>query len=225
MKILGIDTTTKFLCLAIYNNGIISELNLELGLRHSSLLTVMIKRALDALGLQCGDIDYFACGVGPGSFTGIRVGLSAIKGLAWALGKPVIGVSTLDILARNACGTEASCIIPAIDAKRSLIYCSVFKAKGETLKRTAPYMLLTQEEFVKKIKNGSILLGDALGLYKEKIMGYALGVTLLDRDYWYPKGHHIIPLALEKIQEQRLSCAADIKPIYLYPKECQIKIQ
>lgn len=222
MKILGIDTTTKFLCLGIYDGAKMYEYNLEVGTRLSSLLSVTIKRVLEVLGWHINDIDYFACGLGPGSFTGMRVGLATIKGMGWVLNKPTIGISTLDILARNIKHADIP-IIPIIDAKRNLIYCSVYKNKNGKFSRTKPYMLLTEEEFFKNFKGNTIILGDALGLYREKILMNIKDTTILDKDYWYPKAHNIIKLALERISDKKFNHPFDIKPIYLYPKECQIR--
>lgn len=225
MKILGIDTTTKFLCLGIYDNGRVYEYNLEVGTRLSSLLAKTIKRVLDVLGWQASNIDYFACGLGPGSFTGMRVGIATIKGLAWSLNKSIIGISSLDILAKNAKSNNTDIIIPIIDAKRNLIYCSVYKIHNDILKRIMPYMLLTESEFFKKARPRSIVFADAVQIHKESILRNIKGVTILNKDYWYPQGRNIVALALERIKNRKFNRPFDIKPIYLYPKECQIKIK
>lgn len=222
MKILGIDTTTKFLSLGIYNNGKICEYNIDLGRRHSDLLMVTIKRVLDSLGWQASEIDYFACGLGPGSFTGMRIGIATVKGLSFSLDKPVVGISTLDILAQNA-GAINNTIVPIIDAKRGLIYCSVYKTKNGALKRIMPYMLLSEKELFGKIGKNCVILGDAVNLYKQKIMMNIKGATVLDGEYWYPKGRNIVGLALGRIKIKKVSNPFEIKPIYLYPKECQIR--
>ncbi len=241
MKILGIDTTTRFLCLGIYdgahplrntaysnkyskisNGAKVYEYNLEACRGLSSLLAVTIKRILGALGWQASDIDYFACSLGPGSFTGMRTGLSTIKGMSLVLNKPVIGVSSLDILAQGVRHTD-KLIVPIVDAKRNLIYCSVYKKKNGQLKRVRPYMLLTEAELTRSIKGNAIILGDAVGLYREKILMNINGATILDKDYWYPKAHNIIELALLRIKAKKFSNSFGIKPIYLYPKECQIR--
>ena len=224
MKILGIDTTTKFLILGLYDNTKIYEYNLEVGRRLSSLLALTIKRVLEALGWYIDDIDYFACGVGPGSFTGVRVGLATIKGLAFSLNKPVLGMSTLDILARNIKTTDGY-VVPIIDAKRNLIYCSFYKIKKGMPRRITPYMLLTPDEFLGKLKNikQTKILGDAVTLYKEKILRNIKGATILDKDYWYPKAGNIIELAQEKIKDKKFDNPFKVKPVYLYPKECQIR--
>jgi tRNA threonylcarbamoyladenosine biosynthesis protein TsaB len=222
MKILGIDTTTKNLSLAVYDAGRIYEYNLEVSRKLSCFLAPAIKGVLDALNWKAQDIDFFVCGLGPGSFTGMRTGIATIKAMSWALDKPVIGISTLDIIARNA-GESDKQIIPAIDAKRNLIYCSVFKNSKGLLKRIKPYLLIGEKEFLNIVKPGAIILGDALSLYGSKFSGARRGITLLDKDYWYPKPRFIIELALEKIKEKKISDTFNLAPIYLYPKECQIR--
>jgi tRNA threonylcarbamoyladenosine biosynthesis protein TsaB len=224
MKILGIDTTTRFLCLGIYRDGEICEYSLDLGRRLSALITPTIKRVLDALGWGIKDVDYFACGLGPGSFTGIRVGIAAVKGLAFSLNKPVVGISTLDILAANS-ANAAGYIIPMVDARRNLIYCSIYRNKSGRLSRLEPYMLLTINEFLKKIKvkGNAVILGDAVNLYKQDILMHMGGVRALDKDYWYPSGRNIVNLAVERIKARKFASAYSVKPVYLYPKECQIR--
>ena len=212
MKILALDTSSKILALGVYAEGRVYEYNLEVGRKLSDLLDKTIQRVLEAAGVGIKEIDYFACGIGPGSFTGVRTGVAMIKGLSWALKKPVIGISSLDILAQGAVDAD-KLIVPALDAKRSLIYCSVYQKKSGKLARVKPYMLLPENEVLAKIKGDYVLLGDApLG-----------SLNFLDKDYWYPKAHNIITLALERIKEKKIKNSFNLEPIYLYPKECQIK--
>lgn len=222
MVILGIDTTTDFLCLGLYKNNKIYEYRVGVGRKLSAVITLTLKRALEAIGINPQEIDYFACGLGPGSFTGTRIGLATIKALSWSQKKPVVGIPTLDILALNA-NTRQGYIVPVVDAKRSLIYSCIFKNNNDCLRRITPYMLLGEKELLKKIKAKSILLGDALKLYKEDFSREIKGALILDRDYWYPRPHNIIALALGRIRRKKFSDPFEVKPIYLYPKECQIK--
>ncbi len=222
MRLLGIDTSTKFLCLGAYDGSGVFEYNMEVGRQLSSLLVVTIERLLDVLGWQAKDIDFFACGLGPGSFTGMRTGISAIKGFSFALKKPVIGISTLDILAQGV-GSSQKPIITMIDAKRELIYCGIYKNTDGRLRRVRPYMLLGLKELLKLASPGSVILGDALNLYKQDIIKNIKGARILDKDYWFPRPHSMIELALGRIKEKRYDNAFNLKPIYLYPKECQIR--
>jgi tRNA threonylcarbamoyladenosine biosynthesis protein TsaB len=148
--------------------------------------------------------------------------LSTIKGLSIVRNKPVVGVSTLDILAENVISNNAL-IVPAIDARRGLIYCCSYKREKGMLKRKSEYKLLTLDEFIKKFADKAVILGDAADLYKDKILARSKGVFFLDKDYCFPKAHNLIRLALEKIRIKQFSSAQEIKPIYLYPQECQIK--
>jgi tRNA threonylcarbamoyladenosine biosynthesis protein TsaB len=226
MKVLGIDTSGKFLSIGIGDGPGLYEYNLELAKKHSSLLSVTLKRILDALGWEAGDIDYFACGAGPGSFTGTRIGMAAMKGLAWALKKPVVAISSLDILAQNAFSSgckEGSAVAVLVDAKRELIYAGMYKNKNGILKRSAPYRLSSVNELCKKIRPGTVLLGDALSVYAKPLSAGIKKAVCLDKDHWYPQGRYIVQLALERIRERKVSDAFDCKPVYLYPKECQVK--
>lgn len=226
MKLFGIDTTTKFLSIGVLDGSKIYEYNLELGRSLSSLLAESIKRILDTLGWQASDVDYFACGLGPGSFTGTRIGLAAIKGLGFSADRPIVGISSLDIIAQNVNfshnQTHAYAAV-IIDAKRNLVYGSIYKNKAAKGDRVTPYTLKPLDEFLKQIKPDTVILGDALALYKEKILKVIRGARILEKDYWYPTGRSIVSLALEKIKKHKINNAFNIKPIYLYPKECQIK--
>jgi tRNA threonylcarbamoyladenosine biosynthesis protein TsaB len=222
MKILALDSTTKILTLGIYNDGRQAEYNLEVGRKLSGLIDKSAERVLAASGLTLKDIDYFACGLGPGSFTGMRVGLSFVKGLSWANKKPIAGLCTLDILAEQV-KEEDRAIISAIDARRNLIYACIYKKKAGKLKKISAYMLLNIDELLKKMPSDSLILGDAVSLYGEHFLKAGRGVKLLEKEFWYPKAHNMISLALGKIKEKKIYTAFNVKPIYLYPKECQVK--
>ena len=222
MKILGIDTTTARLCLGLYVDGKFYEYSLQVGRSLSALLVPTIQRVICAAGLKITDIDYFACGLGPGSFTGMRIGLATIKGLSVVKNKPIIGISTLDILAKNA-PLKDRLIVTAIDARRALIYCSSYKYEQGSLKRKSAYSLLSLDELVKKFSSRMVVLGDAVALYGDALLTRIKNATVLDKDYWSPQAHNLMELALAKIKAKQFSSALTIKPIYLYPKECQIK--
>ncbi len=222
MKILGIDTTTKLLCLGLYVDGKTYGYSLETGRKLSSLLVPCIKNVLEAAALKVSDIDYFACGLGPGAFTGIRIGMATIKGLSVTGPKAVIGVPTMDILAENVEAEEAL-IIPAIDARRGLVYSSSYRKEKGELKRKSGYKLLSPEEFISTISRRAVVFGDGADLYKKKICSDCGSVTFLDKDYWFPKPHNLIKLALRGIKTGQVFSAEEIKPIYIYPQECQVK--
>jgi len=223
MRILGIDTSTNFFCLGVYQDGRICEYNLDAGRKLSGIITLTIKRVIGALGWRLNDIDYFAVGLGPGSFTGLRVGVATVKGLAFSLNKPVIGIPTLDLLVANA-PEGAERVIPVVDAKRGLVYAGVYRRDNGKIIRTGPNMLLTMDELLKKsgTREKTAVLGDAIGLYKQDLTRMK-NAALLDKDYWYPNGRNLMKLAIEAAASGKAGNAFGIKPVYLYPKECQIR--
>ncbi len=230
MKILGIDTSTRVLCLGACENDLVYEYDLELGTKMSALLVPTIKRVVESLGWKITDVDYFAAGIGPGSFTGTRVGLAAVKAMSWSLNKPVLEVSSLDILARNA-SRDCAFIIPVIDAKRGLVYASIYKNRGGLIKRVAGYMLLSPGELMLKIRkkipaktlSKSVILGEGLNICTKDCLAALKGIKILDKDYWHLEGRQLIVLAKEALEGHKLSDAFKINPLYLYPKECQIR--
>jgi len=233
MKVLGIDTTTEMLCIGVGDADKEMEYNLRVGRKHAALCALTVERIISSLGWKMRDIDYFACGLGPGSFTGIRTGVAAAKGMAWALNKPVAGIPSLDILARNALETRelfdeeapgnGRRVIAVTDAKRGLLYAGVYKQQGTGLRRILPYLLASPPDLLKRVKDESIILGDGIPLFRDALRGSGRRFRLLDKDYWRLQARHLLALAAEKIASGELSDALRLKPVYLYPKECQIR--
>ena len=127
MKVLSLDTSARTATVAIVEDGkIISEYSVVTN-THSTTLLPMIESAMDYSGIKANDIDLYAVSVGPGSFTGIRIGVSTIKGLAFVNNTPCVGVSALEAMAENLRGIEGI-IVPAIDARRDMVYTAIFKS-------------------------------------------------------------------------------------------------
>ncbi len=223
MKILAIDTSSKFLNIALgEDNFIISEESHLLDRQHSALLVPKVKELLEKCNSNIGDIDAFVVGLGPGSFTGLRIGVSSIKGFGIATRKPCIGVASIDALAMNADGEEIA-IVPVIDAKRSQVYSAIYKKKNNDISKVSAYLLLTIDDLMKKIKGPAIFLGDGINLYKEKIHRVCRNAIFLDEKYWYPKASSLIKLSLKNIKRRRKQDLGKLKPLYIYSKYCQVK--
>ncbi|MFC1621515.1 tRNA (adenosine(37)-N6)-threonylcarbamoyltransferase complex dimerization subunit type 1 TsaB [Candidatus Omnitrophota bacterium] len=217
MKILAIDTSSKMLSIALGNGkDIIKEENYLLDRRHSSLLIPKVKEMLEELDLSIKKIDAFVIGLGPGSFTGLRIGVSAVKGFGLALKKPCIGVASIDAIAMNA---DSGMIVPIIDAKRENVYSAIYEKKNGRIIRKTDYLLIKIKELLKKVKKDAVFLGDGISVYKDKI---GRGI-FLEEKYWYPRASALIKLALPKIKRTKKCNLAKLEPIYLYPKDCQVK--
>lgn len=125
MNIIGVDTAGRTASVAVLRDEeLIYEASCNTGLTHSETLLPMVDGALKACGLSCADVGLWGVTNGPGSFTGLRIGLSAVKGLAFAADTPCAGVSTLEALAR--CYVGEGTVIPALDARRGQVYWAAF---------------------------------------------------------------------------------------------------
>lgn len=158
MKILAVDSSAKSASVAVAENGrLISECFVNNALTHSRTLMPMVDNALSQADMTLDDIDAFCVNVGPGSFTGIRIGVAAVKGLAAADNKPCAGVSTLESTAYNF--ADENCIVcAAMDARCNQVYTALFRCDGKLVTRICEDKAISVDE-----------LGEELSQYNEKI--------------------------------------------------------
>lgn len=170
MIILGIDTSAKVAsCAVCEENKILAQTTLNTGLTHSQTLMPIIENMLEVANLKLSDIDAFAVSKGPGSFTGIRIGVATIKGLAYAENKSCIGVSTLKALAYNMNGFDGI-ICPCMDARRNQVYNALFE-NGERLCDDRAISIEELSLDLQKFDKPVWLVGDGAELVYSKIGG------------------------------------------------------
>ena len=128
MKILALDTSTEFLSLALWQDGAVAVRELLAGQKHSELVLPLIRELLDETGLQMAELDGIAFGMGPGSFTGLRIGCGVAQGLAFGAGLPVVGVCTLEALAQQA---GAARVVACLDARMNEVYHAAYERVGD----------------------------------------------------------------------------------------------
>lgn len=166
MKLLAIDTSSRSASCAVVEDGVLlGEFYANVTLTHSCTILPMVQDLLARISLSLGDMDCFGVTVGPGSFTGLRIGLSAVKGMAHALGKPCVGVSTLEALAWNL---QFPCeIVPVLDARCAQVYTALFRWEGDVLTRLASDEAIAIKELETRLKNREtsvLLVGDGAEL-------------------------------------------------------------
>ncbi|MFC1594542.1 tRNA (adenosine(37)-N6)-threonylcarbamoyltransferase complex dimerization subunit type 1 TsaB [Candidatus Omnitrophota bacterium] len=223
MKILGIDTSTSTTSLAVSDDGsVIAEYNKQLPRQTSRILIPSMRDALKKANCALETIDAFAVGLGPGSFTGLRIGVSAVKGLSFATEKPIIGISSLDIIAQNMVSTDCF-VCPVLDARRNMVYASIYKLANGIQKRISDYMLIDIATLMKKIKQSTIFLGDGAVLYRNDIVRKkGKKARFADDVAWYPRASNLVLMAEKRYNKLKRSDPKKIVPLYLFPKECQI---
>jgi tRNA threonylcarbamoyladenosine biosynthesis protein TsaB len=220
MKLLSIDTSTDYLTLAISDGDkVIARLHRKAPRSHSSLLMPMIDRLLKKARLKIKDIDGFCVGVGPGSFTGLRIGVATIKGLAFISGKPIAAVPTFDAIAMNASRLKGV-ICPVLDARKGKVYACLYRSDGKGgMRRISPYLLLSAEELLKKCGKYDILY--YLGDYAEKITGLNPGSKAATAR-WHPRADNIAKIGYGFFRKKKLVSAESLEPMYIYSSECDI---
>lgn len=170
MLILALDTSSKAESVALMRGEeVLCECCLRLSSHHSESILPAIENVLDYAGERIGNIDLFAVTLGPGSFTGLRIGVSTIKGLALATGKPAVGVSTLEALAFNVLPSDLI-ICPMLDARRNEVYTGTYRTGNSgRLEAIEQEQVTDPREFLLRQSEEMLFLGDGAQAYGEVI--------------------------------------------------------
>src|SRR3990167_8336087 len=224
MFILAFDTATKTGSVAItYEDQLIVNYTRKSDISHSKRLLSSIELALKETSLTLEDISGFGVTIGPGSFTGLRIGLSVAKGLAYATGKPLVGVSTLEAMAFGL-PFVPYLICPVLDARKGEVYAGFYKKHGPTLQRAFPEMVLPPKDLCQYIHEPVIFRGEGIGLYRDLFLqGLKKEAFFVAEGRSASVGACVALLAFEKIKEGQLEDISSIKPHYIRPSEAEIK--
>lgn len=217
MNLLAIDTSTEYLSVAVAEGGhILAAFRDEGKLQHATLLIPVIDKTLKKCNLKLKDIGALALSIGPGSFTGLRIGVATVKGINLALEIPIVAVPTLDAIAHNFIDEKSGLLCPLIDAKKGKVYACFY----DKTKRLTDYMLADIESILEKIKEPVLVFGDGAELYKEQCERNAF-VTISKKD-WLPKAEVIAKLGLQKAKKRKFVNPDKLVPMYLHSQYCQV---
>ncbi|MCF2639036.1 tRNA (adenosine(37)-N6)-threonylcarbamoyltransferase complex dimerization subunit type 1 TsaB [uncultured Fusobacterium sp.] len=191
MLVLAIDTATKIGSVALYDDktGVIGEINLYVKVNHSNVIMDAVDSLFKLSGLTIKDVDRIAVTIGPGSFTGIRIGTAIAKGLAYSLKKPIVGVNELDVLAHMGENRE-DIIVPLIDARKERVYFSKYRYIDNILLREEEYKDGELREILDDLKGKKVtFIGDGATV-NEKLIN-----EILEKDYTIFSKANSIPRA------------------------------
>lgn len=225
MYILALESTGPHASVALIDDkGKVTELNNEGTLNHLENLMPMTKELLEDAGIALSDITAIAASAGPGSFTGIRIGVTTARALAQTLGVPAVSVETLKAFAYGAQGYDGV-ICSCIDARRNQCYAGAFKWEDGKLKdkiSAGPYMIDEFLEMVSGLGEKCLFFGDGLIRYGEKI--YALeGAEGASPEKRLQHGGYVAKMALDIYNEGGASDYAALEPIYMRKAEAERK--
>ena len=222
MKILALETSAKAVSAAVSEDGrILASGYQDTGLTHSRTLMPIVEHILKNTGLAVADMDAIAVAAGPGSFTGIRIGVAAAKGLAFAADKPAVGVSTLAAMARNVAFCDGL-VICAMDARRQQVYNALFEAKDGQLTRLTPDRAISLEELAAELANDprpKTVVGDGARLCLDHLTAAGIPCRLAPPHLVVQNAMSVALEAEAMAAEGNLVSAQALEPVYLRPAQ------
>ncbi|MBI5194838.1 MAG: tRNA (adenosine(37)-N6)-threonylcarbamoyltransferase complex dimerization subunit type 1 TsaB [Nitrospirae bacterium] len=224
MKILALETATMAGSAAIVSDEeLIGEIRVNISVAHAERLMPSIEYLLNASRISIKDIDAFAVSIGPGSFTGLRIGLSTAKGFSYSTGRPIISVPTLDAFAR----TLPFCphfICPLLDARKNEVYAGLYKWERGICTKIVPETAINPADFLRQIKGPAVFMGEGAKIYRkfiEDVLGDA--ALFAPAAKMIPSASAVGEIALEKLKEGTIADPVSLAPFYLRKSEAEIK--
>lgn len=224
MLVLSLDSATESAsCALIEDSRLLGEITFNYKKQHSVVLMPMIDLLLKNVQKDLSDVDGFVVSKGPGSFTGLRIGMATIKGLSQGTGKPFIGVSSLDALAYNMAYTEGL-ICPILDALRDNVYTAVYEFNDSKLNKLSDYLVIGIDELINTLKTYNkpiCFIGDGVPKFKDKLKNSFEKVTFAPYHLNLTKASSLGELGIEALKcgntEDIYTCA----PIYIRKSQAE----
>jgi tRNA threonylcarbamoyladenosine biosynthesis protein TsaB len=219
MRILALDSSGLVASVAIASeHTLLAEYTINFKKTHSQTLLPMLDEIVRMVDLDLSEVDAIAVSSGPGSFTGLRIGSATVKGLGFALDKPIISVPTVDCLAYNLFATDRM-VCPIMDARRNQVYTGLYEFVNDKLVIISPQKVVAIDEIIDEINRTGkevIFLGDAVPMQADNIresakVGYSFAPLHMNRQ----RAGSVAALGLEYYRRGRTETASEHQPIYL----------
>lgn len=224
MKILALESSSKAASAALLDSGsIIARTFQSTGLTHSRTLLPMTEAMLADCEVPLSDVDVFAVAAGPGSFTGLRIGIAAVKGLAWAEEKPCCAVSTLEAMAWNVAHMNMK-IICAMDARRSQIYSAVFASAGGRPVRLAPDRAIAAADLAAELdgdESPKVVIGCGAQICADALAARGVPFALAPQQLRLQDAVGVALAAYEMAKAGNTVSANALMPVYLRPSQAE----
>jgi tRNA threonylcarbamoyladenosine biosynthesis protein TsaB len=225
MKILAVDTSTTSCSVAVVDKDLLlAEMTIDREQTHSKHLMDMIHTVCDMSEIKIAEVDGFAVTIGPGSFTGLRIGISTIKGLAWSLNKPVVGVSSLDAIAWQ-CAPSPYPICSLLDARKHEVYYCRYRFSGDELKKEGIEQVAPPDRVLGDINEPCLFVGNGALLYKGEILD-----ELGESAHFAGWNQHSIQastvagLSLARFRHQKTDDVALLVPQYIRKSDAELHL-
>ncbi len=223
MYVLGIDTSTMTGSVAIITEDrLIAEYTLNTRTTHAERLLTEVEHLLRSTALHIRDIDGIAVAAGPGSFTGLRIGVTTAKSIAYSIQKPIVSIPSLDALASHYLFSKLL-ICPILDARKKEVYTAFYRNAGARVQRLSEYSVIAPEKFLREITEPVVFLGDAVPVYREqieKMLGeYAL---FADAAHLLARAGLIAKLGCDRLTTGEYDDCFSLAPFYIRKSDAEI---
>ncbi|MTI80289.1 MAG: tRNA (adenosine(37)-N6)-threonylcarbamoyltransferase complex dimerization subunit type 1 TsaB [Firmicutes bacterium] len=227
MYILGIEAATPVAGVAVVNeNKVLAESFVNNKRTHSINLLPMIKKIIIDAGIKPEDLDGIAVSSGPGSFTGLRIGITTAKTLAHVWDLPAVPVSTLDALAYPLIGYDGL-VCPILNARKNEVYTAVYQGSNSNIKRLTDLMAVSLDELVRVLNQWQqkvLFLGDGVDIYRQQITeNLSERAVFAARSVALPRGVTVAELGLMELKEGKGMPPLEMKPEYIRLSEAEVK--
>lgn len=225
MHVLGFDTATSIASVGLVSDGsVLVEESTPAAANHTETLLPLILRVLERAKFTLADVQGLGVSIGPGSFTGLRIALGTAKGFAYALGQKIVGVSTLEALARTITDWEGD-IRPVFDARKGEVYTALFhrQPNGE-LHRLSPDIVVAPHTFFRHLDADCLFLGDGVEKYGELLQERCgAQARLLPFCAHHPRGGVVAYLAWERLRKGESNDIGALAPLYVRRPDAEFK--
>lgn len=218
MKILSLESSATACSAALWGeDGLIAQNFQNSGLTHSRTLLPMARDLLKNCGTSLEEVDVIAVAAGPGSFTGLRIGVATAKGLSWGADKDCAACSTLESMAWPLAHLEGRVIVCAMDARRSQVYNALFLAAGEGLQRLTPDRAIGLDQLgeeLKKVEKEKIVVGDGARLCYNTLTEQGITLKMAPEHLRMQSAWGVARAALELVRSGGLVSGEELAPVY-----------
>jgi tRNA threonylcarbamoyladenosine biosynthesis protein TsaB len=224
-RVLAVDTAGPSCSVAVTEaDRLLVEINSGMAQTHSRHLMPMVDTALEMAGLALSDLDLFAASKGPGSFTGLRIGMSCVKGMALATGKPAVGISSLEALARQA-AIPGWLVCPMLDARRAEVYYSLFESQNKGLACIGNETAAAVDRVLDTVNEQCLFVGSGALAYRGQIEERLGNIAAFPpTDQHTIRGAALARMALKCFETGDASSAAELTPVYLRKSDAELHI-
>ena len=225
MKVLGIETSGFVGNIAVCDgNIVVARKTYGKNFSHGKEIVSTIELLFNEIKLDPSNIDLIAVSTGPGSYTGLRVGVTCAKTLAYGLGKPVIDVPTLDVLVENVEDNSAKTICPVLDAKRKSVYACIYDRSSNENKKTTDFLIISPDSLIEILPESTLIFGDGIAPYRDIFTQKNLTIVE-DEKLCIANAADVARLGLERY-EQGIRCEINaLAPLYLRKSEAEERLK